>query len=159
MADNQEQNLTGTHDNFPQSRLMRATARTALACALGLSAMVAPGVALSAEAGPPSTSHGEDVVAKARAKVREREAADVASDATQALQTSGAAIAGAQAVVPDDTFYGPPTPKSRKGEIGNIEWTEPEAFVPPALEEAVNIVTEKYPSLSPVSAFGTDLRL
>lgn len=147
MADNQEQNLTGTHDLFPQSRLMRATARTALACALGLSAMAAPGAALAAEAGPPVTSHGEDDAPKARVEAREREAAAVTSEAPQALPTPDAAVAGAQTVVPDDTFYGPPAPKSRKGEIANIEWTEPEAFVPPALEEAVNIVTEKYPSL------------
>ncbi len=38
-------------------------------------------------------------------------------------------------------------PRPARARSANIEWTEPAGFVPPALEEAVNIVTEKYPSL------------
>ena len=48
--------------------------------------------------------------------------------------------------LPVDSFYGPPAPKARKGEIGAIGWTEPTEHVPPALEEAVQLVTRNYPS-------------
>jgi adhesin transport system outer membrane protein len=89
------------------------------------------------------TTHGEQVVAKARKQAKEQEAAEAA----EAQAQSGEGVITPRVTVPSDTFYGPPAPKARKGEIANIEWTEPEAFVPPALEEAVNIVTEKYPSL------------
>ena len=54
------------------------------------------------------------------------------------------ALAGT--TLPADTFYGPPAPKVTKGELGNIEWTEPTTHVPPALEEAVQLVTRNYPS-------------
>jgi adhesin transport system outer membrane protein len=135
--------LTVAFYKHPQCPLKGATARAALACALSLAAIAAPGASLAAEAGPPVTTYGEDVVAKARQKLKELEAVEAA----EMQARSGAAQTSPQVAVPSDTFYGPPVPKARKGEIGNIDWTAPEAFVPPALEEAVNTVTEKYPSL------------
>ncbi len=48
--------------------------------------------------------------------------------------------------IPEGAFYGPPRPKAKKGELGSISWNEPGAHVPPALEEAVNLVTANYPS-------------
>ncbi|WP_156839711.1 TolC family protein [Novosphingobium aquimarinum] len=45
-----------------------------------------------------------------------------------------------------DALYGPPSPKQRKGNLPAIGWTEPARVVPPALEEAVQIVTRNYPS-------------
>lgn len=44
------------------------------------------------------------------------------------------------------TLYGPPAPKVKKGNLAAIGWTEAEAPVPPALDEAVNLVTANYPS-------------
>jgi len=105
--------------------------------------MAAPAASLAAESGPPVTTHGEEVVAKARQKASDHSAAEAVGTEAQ----PGEGRTDPKVALPSDTFYGPPAPKARKGEIGNIEWTEPEAFVPPALEEAVNTVTEKYPSL------------
>ena len=45
-----------------------------------------------------------------------------------------------------ETLYGPPSPKARKGKLPEITWPEPPPQVPPALEEAVRIVTKTYPS-------------
>ena len=42
--------------------------------------------------------------------------------------------------------YGPPTPKVEKGKLADISWTEAPPQVPPALDEAINIVTRNYPS-------------
>ena len=63
---------------------------------------------------------------------------------TAGADAGGAALVGP--VAPADTYYGPPTPKSVKGKVANIYWTEPNDFVPPALEEAVSLVTRNYPS-------------
>jgi adhesin transport system outer membrane protein len=46
----------------------------------------------------------------------------------------------------DATLYGPPAPKVAKGKLPEISWNEPPAKVPPALDEAINIVTRNYPS-------------
>ncbi|MCB2080226.1 MAG: TolC family protein [Novosphingobium sp.] len=43
-------------------------------------------------------------------------------------------------------LYGPPTPKVEHGELADISWNEAPPIVPPALDEAVNLVTRKYPS-------------
>jgi adhesin transport system outer membrane protein len=43
-------------------------------------------------------------------------------------------------------LYGPPAPKVEKGELSNVDWTQAPVIVPPALEEAVNLVTTNYPS-------------
>jgi outer membrane protein, adhesin transport system len=48
--------------------------------------------------------------------------------------------------IASDSLYGPPSPKQRKGSLPAIGWTEPARVVPPALEEAVQIVTRNYPS-------------
>jgi adhesin transport system outer membrane protein len=135
-----------------------ATSPVALACVLGLAAIAAPAASLAAASGPPVTTRGEEVVAKARQKASDQRAAEAAGAEAQ----PGEGRADPKVAAPSDTFYGPPAPKARKGEIGNIEWTEPEAFVPPALEEAVNTVTEKYPSLlaarAALSAAAADVR-
>ena len=47
---------------------------------------------------------------------------------------------------PGAELYGPPAPKARKGKIPDIGWTEAPPQVPPALDEAINIVTRNYPS-------------
>lgn len=60
--------------------------------------------------------------------------------------------AAGPAYVPDrprvaaDELYGPPSPKQHRGNLPAIGWTEPNGVVPPALEEAVQIVTRNYPS-------------
>lgn len=43
-------------------------------------------------------------------------------------------------------LYGPPVPKVAKGKLPAISWTAAPEGVPPALDEAVNIVTRNYPS-------------
>ncbi|MEZ5734540.1 MAG: TolC family protein [Novosphingobium sp.] len=59
-------------------------------------------------------------------------------------------------------FYGPPSPKVEHGKLGEIGWEPaPEQF-PPALEEAINIVTKNYPSAmsarAAVRAASSDLK-
>lgn len=48
--------------------------------------------------------------------------------------------------VADVALYGPPAPKARDGALPGIGWPRAPAVVPPALDEAVNLVTENYPS-------------
>lgn len=43
--------------------------------------------------------------------------------------------------------YGPPAPKSVHGKLPDIDWDAAPANVPPALENAVHIVTRNYPSV------------
>jgi adhesin transport system outer membrane protein len=57
------------------------------------------------------------------------------------LPTEVAAPAQSGAVL-----YGPPTPKVKKGELADIAWPPAPDEVPPALEQAINIVTRNYPS-------------
>lgn len=52
----------------------------------------------------------------------------------------------------ETTLYGPPSPKVRSGELAAVGWTEPTEHVPPALEEAVNLVTRNYPSATAARA-------
>lgn len=82
------------------------------------------------------------VAEKAREEKQQRQEAQEQADQEQ--MDAGKMLSGN--VVPSDSFYGPPTPKARHGRLAPIGWTEPDAFVPPALEEAVNIVTANYPS-------------
>jgi len=63
---------------------------------------------------------------------------------SQSVATSEPEIAESQ--IPEGAFYGPPAPKSKKGELPQISWTEPNGHVPPALDEAISIVTSNYPS-------------
>lgn len=135
--------MTGPFYTYSRRLRQAATASAALACALGLAAIAAPGAAHADEAGPPTSARGSHVVEKARQQAREQEAARQA----EAQAQSGDGVIGPHTVVPDNVFYGPPAPKASKGEIANIAWTEPGGLVPPALQEAVNIVSEKYPSL------------
>jgi adhesin transport system outer membrane protein len=44
------------------------------------------------------------------------------------------------------TLYGPPTPKASRGRLPEIDWPAAPDEVPPALEQAINIVTRNYPS-------------
>jgi adhesin transport system outer membrane protein len=44
------------------------------------------------------------------------------------------------------TVYGPPSPKSVHGKIPDIHWSPAPNGVPPALEEAIHIVTKNYPA-------------
>ncbi|MEZ5744260.1 MAG: TolC family protein [Sphingomonadaceae bacterium] len=67
-----------------------------------------------------------------------------AEDAERTATIAPPPLTGPQA--PEAVFYGPPTPKSDDGEIPDISWTEPTDHVPPALEEAVNLVSRNYPS-------------
>lgn len=55
-------------------------------------------------------------------------------------------VMGPSSTIASDTFYGPPVPKSHRGDVPVIDWTEPGEIVPPALDEAVNLVTKNYPS-------------
>jgi len=68
----------------------------------------------------------------------------------------------ADASIANDTLYGPPNPQVKRGEVDAISWTEPPGHVPPALEEAVNIVTTNYPSVlaarAALSAAASDVR-
>ncbi|PEQ12083.1 hypothetical protein B2G71_13135 [Novosphingobium sp. PC22D] len=52
----------------------------------------------------------------------------------------------ARPAVGPNELYGPPTPKVDRGQLPIIGWSEPPALVPPALDEAVHIVTRNYPS-------------
>ena len=135
--------MTGPNDKLPERLLPKACARAGLALAIGLAAASAPVATFAAEAEQPVPMRGAKVTAKARQAAAEEKASEKAESAAR----SGEGVIEPRVTMSSDTFYGPPTPKARKGEIGNIEWTEPAAFVPPALEEAVNIVSEKYPSL------------
>lgn len=49
-------------------------------------------------------------------------------------------------------FYGPPAPKAVKGKLPDVAWPDAPKFVPPALDEAVRIVTKNYPSASAARA-------
>lgn len=42
--------------------------------------------------------------------------------------------------------YGPPAPKARHGRLGDVDWPKAPDVVPPALEEAIGIVTRNYPT-------------
>lgn len=57
-----------------------------------------------------------------------------------------AELAPPEAQAPGAELYGPPAPKASKGNIPDIGWTEAPPQVPPALDEAINIVTRNYPS-------------
>ncbi|MDE8651823.1 TolC family protein [Novosphingobium album (ex Liu et al. 2023)] len=60
-----------------------------------------------------------------------------------------AAAGGAESYGPTigtTTLYGPPSPKAKRGDLPAIGWSNPAGQVPPALEEAVSIVTRNYPS-------------
>ncbi|MEO6092671.1 MAG: TolC family protein [Novosphingobium sp.] len=43
-------------------------------------------------------------------------------------------------------LYGPPAPKARHGRLGEVDWPKAPDSVPPALEEAIDIVTRNYPT-------------
>ena len=130
--------------NHRQSRrsMPIGVASAATAVAMVIAALGVPSVAYAA-ADQPMPVRGAKVTAKARKSEKAAKAEEVAEDEAR----TGTSAITPHEVIESDTFYGPPAPKARKGEVGNIEWTEPAGFVPPALEEAVNLVTEKYPSV------------
>lgn len=43
-------------------------------------------------------------------------------------------------------FFGPQLPKVERGQLANVTWTPAPPEIPPALDQAVNIVTRNYPS-------------
>lgn len=45
-----------------------------------------------------------------------------------------------------NALYGPPAPKVEHGELAEIDWNKAPDIVPPALEEAILLVTAKYPT-------------
>lgn len=116
------------------------TARFAALCALV--GLVSPLPAIAADAEQPMPQRGA-VVEKARAEANE---AQQATHSEEPPPPAAPKIMGPVATISDDVFYGPPVPKSRGGNVPVIDWTEPGAIVPPALGEAVNIVTKNYPS-------------
>lgn len=148
--------MTAPKHNQLQTGGLLISERLALALAIGAAVLPAP--VLAAEAEQPVSARGADVAAKARQQAGEARN----SEQAELAELTGAGVIEAHAVVPDDTFYGPPAPKARKGEIANISWTDPAAFVPPSLAEAVNIVTEKYPTVlsgrAALKAAASDLR-
>ena len=52
----------------------------------------------------------------------------------------------------DMPVYGPPSPKVEHGKLAEIGWEEAPPYFPPALEEAINIVTRNYPSATSARA-------
>lgn len=43
-------------------------------------------------------------------------------------------------------LYGPPAPKVKRGQLGDVAWPEAPEQIPSALEQAINISTRNYPS-------------
>ena len=130
--------IEATHQPVRPSPAATATVRLAVLCAAFGLAVPLPAAAADAE--QPMPQRGAAVE-----KAREQEAARTGRE--EAVPND--AIAGPPDTginVPDDTFYGPPVPKSHHGVVPAIDWTEPGPVVPPALDEAVNLVTEHYPS-------------
>lgn len=127
-------------NRLAHSGLLPARSRMSQPVVLALLVLVAMAAPTRAE--QPIRSHSGEVAAKARQKVRDERNAQQEAAESQ----SGAENIEAPTVVLSDTFYGPPAPMAIKGEIADIAWNKPAGFVPPALEEAVNIVTEKYPT-------------
>lgn len=67
-------------------------------------------------------------------------------------KTASEAAAPVAAIVPGPAAaagesYGPPAPKSEHGKVPEIDWESAPQNVPPALENAVHIVTRNYPSV------------
>ena len=69
---------------------------------------------------------------------------------------------GSTLVVVDPATYGPPAPRAAHGRIAEVDWPRAPTLVPPALEEAINIVTRTYPSAgsarAALRAAASDLR-
>lgn len=125
------------HSSLPASQGWKA--RLALISWL---AFVAPCLSVSALAGEPSVGMGG-----ALPDAMHEEKGQAPEMGRGAGQTAVAAEAGSSSTIaPDAIFYGPPLPKVEKGQLAAIAWTEPPALVPPALDEAVNLVTRNYPS-------------
>ncbi len=81
------------------------------------------------------------------AEVARTEATEHANEAIpQDLSPFSAAVAWRNAVVSPDASYGPVVPKSRNGAVPVVDWTEPGPMIPPALDQAVTLVTKNYPS-------------
>lgn len=59
-------------------------------------------------------------------------------------ETAGPELAGPPR--PDVEMYGPPLPKSKGGKLPQIAWPDAPPQVPPALDEAIRLVTRNYPS-------------
>ncbi len=131
--------MTETIDHLSRRVALGGPAKLALAATLSLAVAGTPLAARAEE--QPMPQRGA-VAEKARQEKKDREEAEQAR--IQAEIDAGERLSGT--TVPDDSFYGPPAPKVHKGQLATISWTEPSAQVPPALDEAVNLVTANYPS-------------
>jgi len=76
----------------------------------------------------------------------EAEALGQSTSAPQAMQAKIGEPEPAAAPSGPAPLYGPPAPKVEHGELADVDWNKAPDIIPPALEEAVNIVTRKYPS-------------
>ncbi|MCK9540517.1 MAG: TolC family protein [Novosphingobium sp.] len=65
---------------------------------------------------------------------------------------SGVTIPAPAAASMASEMYGPPEPKQRHGDLPDVAWPEPPGGVPPALDEAIRIVTKNYPSATAARA-------
>lgn len=93
----------------------------------------------------PAMAADRDQTASMSGAVADKAAAQPDAPAPAAPATTRSPVlSGAE--MPDDTFYGPPAPKAHRGAVPAIDWTRPGEYVPPALDEAINIVTANYPS-------------
>lgn len=125
--------MTEATDQPVRLCLAAMTAHVAVLCAV--MGLLAPLPAMAADADQPMPQRGA-VVEKARKEAEEGE-----------VPVSTPPMMGPVDIsMRDDTFYGPPVPRSRDGAVPVINWTEAGTNVPPALDEAVNLVTKNYPS-------------
>jgi adhesin transport system outer membrane protein len=85
----------------------------------------------SPEAVPPSPKDTIGVAAESAAAVESEDARDTAREARP---EKGGAV------------YGPPSPKVDHGKLADIVWPDAPRMIPPALEQAIRIVTHNYPS-------------
>ena len=125
------------HSSLPFSE--GRMARLALAAWL---ALAVPSLSASARAEEQPASMGAALPDATREE--KRQAAEMGKAADQREVTAD--DRSSATIMPDADFYGPPAPKVQKGQLAAIAWTEPPALMPPALEEAVNLVTRNYPS-------------
>ncbi|MBV1917767.1 MAG: TolC family protein [Sphingomonadaceae bacterium] len=131
--------MTETKDQPPRYCPVAMPAWFALLCSVAAISIANP--AMASSSGQPMPKRGA-VAEKARKEAKEQR--EEKRDALEAATGAGKLLSNA--AVPDDTFYGPPAPKARRGDLPTINWTEPTDHVPPALDEAINIVTANYPS-------------
>ncbi|HKX79746.1 MAG TPA: TolC family protein [Novosphingobium sp.] len=112
----------------------------------------APGSIGATLAAPPSVSGASARDVPASGSVTDPGLRPPEATAGANMDALPAASAGYARESGGTTFYGPPSPKARKGVVPAMGWTEPTFEVPPALEEAVQTVTKNYPSVQAARA-------